>query len=389
LRAPTDARRRKSRVKCYDASHEWQLDMLMSTHAVAARFEIPRRACLDVDGNPVGPLPPFASDAQLLRRMYRTMVLARSFDAKAVNLQRTGKLGTYPSCLGQEATHVGVGAAMDPADVLFTVYREIGAKFWRGVDLYRVLLYWGGDERGTLYEHCPQDFPFCIPIGSQMPQAAGAALAMQIRGERRCALAFVGDGGTSQGAFYEALNFAGARCLPLVCVIVNNRWAISVPVERQTAAQTLAQKAIAAGIPAVQVDGNDPLIVREVVAEALERARTGGGPTVIEALTYRIADHTTSDDATRYRSGAEVQAAWACEPVARLRRFLLARDLWDDDAEQRLKHECSEQVEAAVRQYLATPRQSTDSMFDYVLAEAPAVLQAQREQARRYTLLRG
>jgi pyruvate dehydrogenase E1 component alpha subunit len=363
--------------------------MLMSTHGVAARFEIPYRACLDVDGNPTGPLPAFAQDTELLLRMYRMMVRARAFDTKAVNLQRTGKLGTYPSCLGQEATHVGVGAAMDATDVLFTVYREIGAKFWRGVDMYRVLLYWGGDERGTIYERCPQDFPFCVPIGSQMPQAAGAALAMQIRGEARCTLAFVGDGGTSQGAFYEAINFAGARALPLVCVIVNNRWAISVPVERQTAAQTLAQKAIAAGIPAVQVDGNDVLVVREVVGEALERARAGGGPSVIEALTYRIADHTTSDDATRYRSSAEVEAAWAREPVSRLRLFLSARGLWDEAAEAALKRECAEQIESAVRQYLATPKQSTDAMFDYLMAEPPASLLAERELARRYAAVRG
>jgi 2-oxoisovalerate dehydrogenase E1 component subunit alpha len=363
--------------------------MLMSAHTVAARFEIPYRACLDATGNPIGPLPPFAQDTRLLRDMYRMMVRARAFDAKAVNLQRTGKLGTYPSCLGQEATHVGVGAAMDAQDVLFTVYREIGTKFWRGVDMYRILLYWGGDERGTIYERCPQDFPFCVPIGSQMPQAAGAALAIQIRGERRCALAFVGDGGTSQGAFYEAINFAGARALPLVCVIVNNRWAISVPVERQTAAQTLAQKAIAAGIPALQIDGNDALVVRETVAEALERARNGGGPTVIEALTYRIGDHTTSDDASRYRTSEEVQEAWAREPVARLGNFLRARNLWDDAAEQALKRECSEEIEAAVRRYLATPKQSTDAMFDYLLAEAPADLRQQREQARRYATVRG
>ena len=149
-----------------------------------ARFEIPYRACLGRDGSPLGALPDFAADTELLRAMYRMMVRARTFDTKAVNLQRTGKLGTYPSCLGQEATHVGVGAAMRPSDVLFTVYREIGTKFWRGVDMLDILLYWGGDERGTLYRRAPQDFPFCVPIGSQMPQAAGAALAMQIRGER-------------------------------------------------------------------------------------------------------------------------------------------------------------------------------------------------------------
>ncbi len=227
-----------------------------------------------------------------------------------------------------------------------------------------------------------------MPIGSQMPQAAGAAFAMQIRGEPRCVLAFVGDGGTSQGAFYEAINFAGAKALPLVCVIVNNRWAISVPVRAQTAAQTLAQKAIAAGVPALQIDGNDVLIVRETVGEALERARGGGGPTVIEALTYRLADHTTSDDATRYRDSTEVEAAWAREPIARLRKFLSARGLWDDAAEEALRRVHVEQVDAAVRQYLATPKQSTDTMFDFLYAQLPPNLRAQRDEARRYAVPR-
>src|ERR1700733_10560034 len=255
----------------------------MSGHRIVAHFDIPSRACLDGDGAVIGALPVWAADGELLRRMYRMMVRARLFDTKAVNLQRTGKLGTYPSCLGHEAKHVAVGSAMRSEDVIFTVYREIGTKFCRGVEMFDILLYWGGDERGTNYRRTPQDFPFCVPIGSQMPHAAGAALAFQIRGEARCALVFIGDGGTSQGAFYEALNLAGAKKLPLVCVIVNNRWAISVPVSAQTAAQTLAQKAIAAGIPGLQVDGNDVLIVRETVAEALERARRRGGPTVIEA----------------------------------------------------------------------------------------------------------
>ena len=351
---------------------------------VVARFEIPYRACLDSDGRIIGTLPPFVADEELLRRMYRTMVRARAFDAKAVNLQRTGKLGTYPSCLGQEAIHVGVGAAMRPDDVLFTVYREIGSKFWRGVDMYSVLMYWGGDERGTIYARNPQDFPFCVPIASQMPQAAGAAFAMQIRGEHRCTLAYIGDGGTSQGAFYEAINLAGAKSLPLVCVIVNNRYAISVPVDQQTAARTLAQKAIAAGIPAVQIDGNDALIVRQVVAEALERARAGGGPSVIEALSYRLGDHTTSDDATRYRSRDEVEQAWRREPIARLRTFLNARGLWSDAAEEELKRECAQEIDSAVKQYLGTPKQSTDTMFDYLYAELPANLRGQRDEARRY-----
>jgi len=359
----------------------------MSSDEVVARFEIPYRGCLASDGTLCGPLPAFANDVQLLRRLYQFMVRARLFDTKAVNLQRTGKLGTYPSCLGHEATHVAVGSAMRPEDVLFTVYREIGTKFWRGVEMLDILLYWGGDERGTNYRRTPQDFPFCVPIGSQMPHAAGAALAMQIRDERRCAVAFIGDGGTSQGAFYEAINFAGVKSLPLVCVIVNNRWAISVPVVAQTAAQTLAQKAIAAGIPALQVDGNDLLVVRDAVGDAVERARAGGGPTIIEALTYRLSDHTTSDDATRYRSAEELAAAHRLEPIARMRKFLQSRGLWAQADEDSLKAACSEEVEAAVKQYLATPKQSTDAMFDYVYAQLTPALRAQRDEARRYAAL--
>jgi pyruvate dehydrogenase E1 component alpha subunit len=172
-----------------------------------------------------------------------------------------------------------------------------------------------------------------------------------------------------------------------VCVIVNNRWAISVPVVAQTAAGTLAQKAIAAGIPAVQVDGNDLLVVREVVGEAVERARGGGGPTVIEALTYRLSDHTTSDDATRYRSAEEVAAALRLEPIARVRAFLQARALWNEQDEQHLKAACTEEVDAAVKQYLATPKQSTDAMFDFLYAQLTPALRAQREEARRYAAL--
>jgi 2-oxoisovalerate dehydrogenase E1 component alpha subunit len=356
----------------------------MNDRHVVAQFQIPYVQLLDPVGNTVGELPDFANHPAELLAMYRVMVQARVFDTKAVNLQRTGKLGTYPSCLGHEAVHVGVGAALRPEDVVFPVYREIGTKFWRGIEMKDVLLYWGGDERGTLYQNSPQDFPFCVPIGSQMPQAAGAALAFQLRGEARCALGYIGDGGTSQGAFYEAINFAGARALPLVTVIVNNQYAISAPLSTQTACQTLAQKGIAAGIRCVQLDGNDLFAVRQVVAEAAARARSGGGPTVIEALTYRLSDHTTSDDASRYRPADEVTAARKLEPLLRTRAFLEARGLWNQQAEQQLRSECAAAVEDAVRQYLATPRQSTDSMFEHVYAEMPKGLLQQRDQARRH-----
>src|SRR3981081_2748956 len=272
-----------------------------------AEFKIHYRQILGENGAGVAPLPPFAKDSAEVLRMYRAMTLVRVFDAKAVNLQRTGQLGTYPSSLGHEAAHVGVGAAMRPEDVLAPVYREFGTQLWRGVTMTEILACWGGDERGNDFAVPRQDFAWCVPIATQTLHAAGAAMAFKVRKEPRCALAYIGDGGTSEGAFYEALNLAGARALPVVFMIVNNGWAISVPLAEQTAARTLAQKAVAAGIPGVQVDGNDVFAVREVVSEALEAARHGAGPTLIEALPYSLSDHPTADDASRYRSGQEVK----------------------------------------------------------------------------------
>jgi pyruvate dehydrogenase E1 component alpha subunit len=354
-----------------------------------AEFRIAHVGLLDPQGRASGELPAFAQDREEMLRMYRMMTLVRVFDAKAVNLQRTGQLGTYASCLGHEATHVGVGAALAAEDVLAPVYREYGTQMWRGVTMREILLYWGGDERGNDFAGPRQDFAWCVPIATQTLHAAGAAMAFKIRGEARCALCYIGDGGTSEGAFYEALNLAGARALPVVFVVVNNGWAISVPVAAQTAASTLAQKAIAAGIPGVQVDGNDVIAVRHVVAGALARARAGRGPQLIEALTYRLSDHTTADDATRYRGSAEVAAAWALEPLLRLRAFLVGAGHWNADSEQRLLRDCAQQVDAAVAEYLATAQPGTDAMFDHLFATPPKHLREQREIARAYATQSG
>lgn len=349
-----------------------------------AEFQIKYRQILDPAGRIHGELPDFAKDDAELMKMYGAMLRARVFDGKAVNLQRTGKLGTYAPCLGQEATHVGVGAALRPEDSLAIVYREIGTMFWRGVRMLDVLLYWGGDERGNNFAGPAHDFPWCVPIATQTLHAAGSAMAFKIRHEPRCALAYIGDGGTSEGSFYEAINLAGAKHLPIVFVVVNNKWAISVPIEEQTAAQTLAQKAIAAGIPGVQVDGNDVLAVRDTVGKALENARSGGGPMVIEALSYRLSDHTTADDATRYRSNEEVQEAWKVEPLVRVRAYLQSRGLLDEAREQAMKAEYAAEVEAAVKEYLATPKQQVDSMFDYLFANPPRYVDGQKAIAKRY-----
>ena len=228
---------------------------------------------------------------------------------------------------------------MRPEDSLAIVYREIGALFWRGVQTVDVLLYWGGDERGNNFAVPRHDFPWCVPIATQTLHAAGAAMAFKIRKEPRCAVAYIGDGGTSEGSFYEAINLAGAKQLPVVFMVVNNKWAISVPIEEQTAARTLAQKAIAAGIPGIQVDGNDVIAVRSVVEQALERARNGGGPTVVETLTYRLSDHTTADDATRYRQADEVVEAWKLEPMIRIKRLLESRGVLNEAQEQKMRAE--------------------------------------------------
>jgi pyruvate dehydrogenase E1 component alpha subunit len=350
-----------------------------------AEFQIQYRQILDPSGRLYGDsLPSFATDDAELLKMFGAMLRARVFDGKAVNLQRTGKLGTYAPCLGQEATHVGVGAALQPEDSVAIVYREIGTMFWRGVRMLDVLLYWGGDERGNDFAGPTHDFPWCVPIATQTLHAAGSAMAFKIRKEPRCALAYIGDGGTSEGSFYEAINLAGAKQLPIVFMIVNNKWAISVPIEEQTAAKTLAQKAIAAGMPGIQVDGNDVLAVREVVSSALERARNGGGPMVIEAMTYRLSDHTTADDATRYRSNEEVTQAWQLEPLIRMRALLQARGVLDEAREKAMKAAYAQEVEEAVREYLSTPKQPIDAMFDYLYANPPRYIEAQKELAKRF-----
>lgn len=350
-----------------------------------ATFEVRSTVFVEPDGTPTGPLPRWADDRDQLLALYRAMVRTRAFDARAVALQRTGQLGTFPSSLGQEAVGVGTAAAMTARDVLVPSFREQGAQLWRGVTMTELLLYWGGDERGSAFAGPREDFPISVPVGSHAPHAAGVALAFQLRGEDRVAVCVLGDGATSKGDVYEALNLAGVRRLPLVTVVGNNQWAISVPRSAQTAARTLAQKAVAVGIPGEQVDGNDVVAVRDRVGLAVERARAGAGPTLIEAVTYRLADHTTSDDATRYRPTTEVAAAWKREPLARLRALLEVRGWWTGDDEEALLDEVNRQVDAAVDEYLAIPAQPATAMFDHLHADLPASLEASRaEVARRF-----
>ena len=343
-----------------------------------ATFSVGYTRVLDLEGRAAGPLPAFGRDRDAVVRLYRAMVLTRAFDAKAISLQRTGRLGTYASALGQEAVGVGLAAAMRPEDVMLPSFREQAAMLWRGVTMTELLLFWGGDEAGSDFEGPRADFPICIPVGTHAPHAAGVALAIKLRGEARAAVCVLGDGATSKGDVYEAMNLAGAWALPVVFVVANNQWAISVPRARQTAAETLAQKAIAAGFAGLQVDGNDVIAVRQAMEQALDTARSDGGPTLIEALTYRLGDHTTVDDASRYRDDTAVSAAWKAEPVARLRAWLVSDHAWTKAEEEALIADCDAAVEVAAEAYLASPTRSPETMFDHLHSELPAVLAWQR-----------
>ena len=348
---------------------------------VVARFEIEYLQYLGQDGTLIAEPPPAYADPATLLPLFKQMLMVRSFDSKAIALQRTGKLGTYAACLGHEATHIGIGAAMRPEDVFAPSYREYGAQFMRGVRPREVLLYWGGDERGNDFAVPKHDFSWCVPISTQCLHAAGAALAFKLRKEPRVAVATCGDGGSSKTDTYAAINAAGAYALPFVQCIINNGWTISVPRAAQTGAPTLAQKGIAGGLHCLQVDGNDIIAVMEGMRRALDRARSGGGGSVIEFMTYRLHDHTTADDARRYRGEDEVKAAWLKEPFLRLRKFLTAHTLWDEAQEKAWVEECGKLVDIEINAYLETPVQPVEAMFDYLYADPPPDLLAQRAAA--------
>jgi pyruvate dehydrogenase E1 component alpha subunit len=345
-----------------------------------ASFKVGLTEVLRADGSLAAEPPAFAADREALTALYRGMVLTRAFDAKAVALQRTGRLGTYASSLGQEAVAVGLAAAMRPVDVLLPAFREQGAQLWRGVTLLELLTFWGGDEHGNDFAGPREDFPVCIPVGSHAPHAVGVALALKLRREPRVAVCVLGDGATSKGEVYEAMNLAGVWRLPVVFVVNNNQWAISVPRARQTAAATLAQKAIACGFDGEQVDGNDVIAVRAVMERVIARAREERIPGLVEALTYRLSDHTTADDARRYRDDAEVSERWKQEPIARLRGFMVERGLWSKADEEALLERCGREIEQAVSAYLAREPPPPTDMFDFVHAELPEALEAQRRQ---------
>ncbi|WP_394248503.1 pyruvate dehydrogenase (acetyl-transferring) E1 component subunit alpha [Vibrio profundi] len=352
---------------------------------------LPMHRFIDHHGRCVSPLPSWA-EPSILKRFYRDMVLTRTYDNKAVALQRTGKLGTYPSHLGSEAIGIAVGRALRADDVFIPYYRDMPAMWARGIPMEKNLQYWGGDERGsdfcpsndpnfdsTVHTRC-RDLPFCVPIATQCTHAVGVASALKIEGNHKAALVVCGDGATSKGDFLESINCAGTWNIPLVFVVNNNQWAISVPRALQCAADFLSEKAKGAGIQGVTVDGNDIIAMYDCVLSSLDSARKGKGPTLIEAISYRLSDHTTADDASRYRSEDELNQAWKFEPIARLKAYLESEQQWSEQEEQELQEYCRVEVEKAVEHYLQLPLQAPETAFDYLYETAPQEINQQRDE---------
>ena len=345
----------------------------MPRTALEPRFQVEHLSILDSDGAIDAALEPDLSPEVLLR-LYRGMQLGRRLDERMVRLQRQGRIGTFAPIKGQEASQIGSVACLRREDWMVPSFRETAAMLWRGWPVEKLLRMFAGHLEGGQPEPNQKDLPICIPVATQVPHAVGLAYAAQYRGDDAVVMVYFGDGATSEGDFHEACNFAGVWHVPIVFVCQNNQWAISVPLKKQTHSRTIAQKALAYGFPGIQVDGNDVLAVYVAVQEAVERARAGDGPTLIECVTYRLAMHTTADDPTKYRQPEEVAEWERKDPLTRFTAYLRKKEIAIDGVESEVDAEISE----AVRRFEALPPPDPLTMFDHVYADLPPHLAAQR-----------
>lgn len=319
---------------------------------------------------------------QTLCWLYELMVITRELDTEFINLQRQGELALYPSCRGQEAAQIGAVAGLRAGDWLFPQFRELGVYLTRGIRPGHVGAAWRGTWHGGLEftEKCCA--PMSIPVGTQTLHAVGAAMAAQRLGEDSVTVAFVGDGGVSVGDMHEALNFAAVFRTPCVFYVQNNHWAISVPAHKQTAAPSIAHKAVGYGMPGIRVDGNDVLACYAVMAQAAARARSGAGPTLIEAITYRLGPHTTSDDPTRYRASEEVDRWLALDPIPRYRTYLQGQGLWSQQLQEYVDARAKLMRTELRDAVFGAPDFAIDDVFTTVYADITPELQAQRAMLR-------
>lgn len=325
--------------------------------------------------------PPLSVD--LTRRLYRAMVYVRTFDRKCAALQKQGRLATYAPFEGQEAAQVGSAAPLDPEDWMVASYRDAAAMWMQGYPWELLIAWRTGDERGGRPPEHVSVLPPSITVGGHMLHAVGLAWSARHFGEERIAITYFGDGATSEGDFHEAMNLAAVYGLGVVFFCQNNQYAISMPRTAQTRSETIAEKAIAYGMPGVQVDGNDLFAVFTATAEAIDRARAGEGPTLIEAVTYRLGPHTTSDDPSRYREESEVEEWRRRDPLERVRIFLSERDAWTPEWQERLETEASTEIERAVELAEGMDGLGPARIFEAMFDELPPHLVDQRAEALR------
>ena len=322
---------------------------------------------------------------EVLLNLYHYMLLGRRFDERLLSLQRQGRIGTFPPISGQEAAQLGTVAAMRQSDWMVPSFRETAAELWRGRTLESVILYNNGYNEGVNIPDDHNDLPISVPVGSQILHAVGIGYAINYRQTDDVVMTFFGDGATSEGDFHEGLNFAGVFQTPVIFVCQNNQWAISLPRSKQTRSKTLAQKALAYAVPGIQVDGNDILAVYAAAKEAVDRARSGEGATMIECVTYRMAVHTTADDPKRYRSDEEVEEWRKRDPLVRFQKYLQDKGLLTDEGISSAEADIKEQIQAAVDRAEEESKSLGDplDMFNHAYAELPPHLIDQRNALAR------
>lgn len=355
----------------------------MSLRTVAS-FSLEYLQILNEQGELVGERPAGLNSERLLK-LYKMMVLMREIDRKCVNLQRQGRIGTYAPTEGQEACQVGSAVLLHKDDWVFPAFREQGVFLTRGLPLSGQLLYFMGSEVSNQIPEGNNTFPVVVPVASQLPLAVGCAMAKKIKREPGVAVTYFGDGATSEGDFNEALNFASVYQAPVIFICQNNQWAISVPRTKQTRAQTLAQKGIAYEMSSLQVDGNDLFAVYQATGDALQRARTGMGPSFLELVTYRMRMHTTADDPTKYRSEEEVKAWAGRDPILRLERYLKKERIIDDAFTEGIREEAELQLKAAYAEAEnVIKQQRIEDIFIHTYSELPENLKEQLEEAKSH-----
>jgi pyruvate dehydrogenase E1 component alpha subunit len=346
---------------------------------VLHEFKVERLQILDEKGNCDESLMPKLSDKQI-KELYEKMILARTFDNKALNMQRQGRIGSYLEIKGQEASQIGCVSALKDKDYIFPMYRSSGALLARKQPMHLLFLYWGGDERGLRSPDNVNNFPLAIPVGTQIAHASGAGWAAKLKKEDTVSMVFFGDGASSKAEFHTGMNFASVYGANTIFVCENNQFAISTPVSHQTGAKTIAQKAIAYGMNGIQVDGNDIFAVYKAASDAVKNARKGI-PTLIECLTYRMSDHSTSDDASKYRKQKDVDEWAKKDPVNRLEIYMKSKKLLDAKYKKKVLDDSKKLVESEVKKYESYPPQKEDEIFSYTFKEMTPVL---KEQYKEY-----